>query len=65
MPDLRVVQFSKPETFLDAVRPYDDSFMNFPVGSLLDSLDPANPRTKDRTVQYRTLLAVYKGDDLM
>ncbi|KAJ3522736.1 hypothetical protein NM688_g8831 [Phlebia brevispora] len=65
MPDIRVVRFDEPRAFLDAVKDYDDSFMNFSLGALLDSLEPANPRGKEQPATSRTLLAVYKGEQLI
>lgn len=64
MSDLRVVRFQDAQTFLEAVKPYDDSFMNFALGSVLDSLSPARA-SLSHTKSYRTLLAVYKGDKLL
>ncbi|KAF7799554.1 hypothetical protein EIP86_010791 [Pleurotus ostreatoroseus] len=65
MADLRAVHFAEPEAFLDALKAYDDSFMNFALGSLLDSMNPAYPHSHDRSTISRTLLAVYKGDQLL
>ena len=65
MADFRAVHFAKPEAFLDALKAYDDSFMNFALGSLLDSMNPAYPHSHDRSTISRTLLAVYKGDQLL
>ena len=64
MTEIRVVTFKDPETFLQTVQSYDDSFMNFALGSLLDRIDPARPGGPP-TKQDRTLLAVYKGDNLL
>ena len=62
MTEIRVVTFKDPETFLQTVQSYDDSFMNFALGSLLDSMHPAQA---GKTTRYRTLLAVYKEDNLL
>ncbi|KAJ3542540.1 hypothetical protein NM688_g5960 [Phlebia brevispora] len=62
MSDIRVIHFQDPQAFLDAVKQYDDSFMNFALGSLLDSLNSENSLAKDQPATYRTLLAAYKGD---
>lgn len=65
MANLRAVHFAEPKAFLDALKTYDDSFMNFALGSLLDSMDPAYPHSQNSSAISRTLLAVYKGDQLL
>ncbi|KAJ3521308.1 hypothetical protein NM688_g9032 [Phlebia brevispora] len=65
MSDIRVVHFQEPQAFLDAVKHYDDSFMNFSLGTLLDSLDPDNSREERQPATCWTLLAVYRGGKLI
>lgn len=65
MADLRVAQFTDPEDFLDAVNLVDHSFMNFALGSVLDSMDPAEIEVLELTSASRTLLVVYKGEHVL
>ncbi|KAL6298425.1 hypothetical protein BKA93DRAFT_744153 [Sparassis latifolia] len=66
MSALRLVQFDRPADFLEAMKQYDDSSLNFTLGSLLDNMDDNlqfsqahwGPKT-------RILLSVYRGDDLI
>lgn len=66
MPGLRLVTFTELDAYVAACAPFDDSFMNFPFGTLLDSIDPGNATLLPKTdPSPRTLLAVYDGDQLM
>ncbi len=65
MVDLRVVHFLDPEAFVDAVKPFDDTYMNFALGGVLNSMKPGHPLANDRSADARTLLAVYKGEKLL
>ena len=63
METVNVVHYTNPGEFFSALKSYDDAFMNFALGSLLDSLDSTH-RQPQETVD-RVLLAVYKGDQLL
>ncbi len=65
MEKIRVTNFTNPQEFLDAVKSHDDSFMNFAIGSLLDSLDEASARARMLTTNHRTLICVHKGEKLL
>jgi hypothetical protein len=65
MPDFRLVTFSNPNELVEACATFDDSFMNFPFGSLLDSLDASNRHVSQIDPSDRTLLAIYEANDLM
>ncbi|EKM55282.1 uncharacterized protein PHACADRAFT_208796 [Phanerochaete carnosa HHB-10118-sp] len=65
MANLRVVGFSNPYEFLEAVKGNDDSFMNFPLGALMDSMDEQQIRVRNITEDSRTLVGVYDGDALV
>ncbi|PSR77650.1 hypothetical protein PHLCEN_2v7840 [Hermanssonia centrifuga] len=65
MEKIRVTNFTNPQEFLDAVKSHDDSFMNFAIGSLLDSLDEASARARMLTTNHRTLICVHKGKKLL
>lgn len=66
MPKYRVVTYSDPQDFVDACKPFDDSFLNFTLGSLLDSLNSANLTAKGADTSHtdRTMIAVFNGDQL-
>lgn len=62
----RLVDFRNPDDFIEAVKNYDDSFMNFALGALLDSVNPSQAAAQARWGGGpRTLLAIYRGDDLL
>lgn len=62
----RLVHFVNPDDFVQATAKHDDSFMNFSVGALLDSLDPNLAKAHERWGGgSRTLLGVYRGAELM
>ena len=68
MTDLRVVHFTEIPAFFDAVKSYDDGFMNFALGTLYNRLEPGFSKDgnwEQSTASQRVILAVYKGDDLM
>ena len=68
MENLRVDHFTEVEPFLDLLKQYDDSFMNFMFGTLLDRLNPEFYQSKDICLAestQRTLLAVLTGDNLL
>ena len=57
MTNIRTVKFDSPNAFLEATKPWDDSFMNFCVGAVSDRIG------QDAATIH--LLAVYRGDDLL
>ena len=66
MVSVQVVRYGSALEFVDAVRAYDTSSLNFSLGSLLDHLDATqaqsqNQQDKDKQV----LLAVFKGTNLV
>ena len=63
--DLRVVQFPDLDAFLQVLQPHDDSFLNFVYGALLDSRDPSRTGKWKGVLPFYTLLAVYRGDELL
>lgn len=66
MSGLRVVHFKDPIDFLNAMEPYDDNSMNFALGSLLDNMDETQRLSQAHWgSQTRTLLAVFRGDELL
>ncbi|EKM55283.1 uncharacterized protein PHACADRAFT_208797 [Phanerochaete carnosa HHB-10118-sp] len=60
----RVVGFSNPYEFLEAVKSSDDSLMNLSLGALMDSMDEQQIRVRNITEDSRTLVGVYDGDVL-
>lgn len=65
MSDFRLVQFTSPQDFLDAVQAYDEGFMNFPIGVLLDSMNETQIKARKLKNTPRILLAVYAGEAIM
>ncbi|KAI0703558.1 hypothetical protein BC835DRAFT_1262716 [Cytidiella melzeri] len=71
MSNFRLRTFSEPEQYAQACIGFDDSFMNFPLGSLLDSMSPINTVDGGDQLQttveqsLRILLAVYKAEQLI
>lgn len=66
MTDLRIVNWSNPDEFVKATSGYDDSWMNFAIGALLDSLDSGQIKSHVRWgPAERTLVGVYRGDQLL
>lgn len=65
MSDLRVVQFTDPHAFVNPVVPYDDYFMNFGLGSVMDSLNPSHPKAQDHAPGTRVMFAVVHGEALV
>ncbi|OCH92130.1 hypothetical protein OBBRIDRAFT_727453 [Obba rivulosa] len=64
--NLRVVHFEDAQLFVDAVKEYDDSSLNFTFGSLLDNMDDTQSRSQARWgPKDRVLLGVYQGDNLL
>ena len=62
MSTFRVVKFSNPLEFVEALRDKDDSFLNFPLGTFLDSFDPHH---HDATKTSRLQWAIYKDNEVM
>jgi len=60
---LRLVHFQNPDDFLEATKNFDDSYMNFAVGALLDSQDTSQPHAHWGGGP-RTLLGIHRGDDV-
>ncbi|KAI0762549.1 hypothetical protein C8Q74DRAFT_1290988 [Fomes fomentarius] len=68
MEHLHFVRFSDPKALLDATKQYDDSFMNFCRGSLLDYLsNPNKSQGPEDNLEDKPayLLAIYRGDNLL
>ena len=65
MTDFHLVHFPSPEGFLEALRKYDDGFMNLPIGVLLDSIAEARAKARKPDSTPKTLLAVYQGDAIV
>ncbi|KAI0094063.1 hypothetical protein BDY19DRAFT_920550 [Irpex rosettiformis] len=68
LPVFRLVTFTEPEQYIEACTPFDDSFMNFPLGTLLDSIDPRNATLfvdDEADPSMRIMLAVYNADQLV
>lgn len=67
MAQFRVVQVSNPRELLEKAvrRGYDDSFINFPLGSLADSLDEQQAEVRKLTDASRVVFAVYDDDALV
>ncbi|CAL1705630.1 unnamed protein product [Somion occarium] len=66
MSDYQLVNFTNPDDFVEATKKYDDCWMNFAFGALMDSLDASQAEGQRRWgPQERTLVAVYKGDSLL
>ena len=63
--ELRVVQFTDPRAFADALLPYDDFHMNFGLGFVLDSLNPSHPKANDFAPETRRMFGVYWGEDVV
>lgn len=66
MSSLRLVRFEDPSDFVDSLRDYDTSAMNFCLGSLLDFINDS--QDKPKAIQdsgARIMLAVYKENELM
>lgn len=65
--NVKVVQFTDPQAFLEAIdlKKHDDSFMNFSLGSLMDSLDPIHIVSRNIEPGSRILLGVYERDKLV
>ncbi|TFK78392.1 hypothetical protein K466DRAFT_507347 [Polyporus arcularius HHB13444] len=61
--DLRFVRFADPHAFLEATKQFDDSFMNFCIGSLHDFI--RSPRYAAANPPPTYLFAIYRGDDLL
>ena len=60
---LRLVRFDDPYAFLEATKQFDDSFMNFCIGSLRDHLSGPKDANDDASPVY--LFGVYQEDDLL
>ena len=65
MAELRLVHFTDPKGFLEAVKTSDHSFFNFTLGQVLDSLDEEQIKVRKLTEASTTLLGVYEADVLM
>lgn len=66
MSSLQVVNWTNPDDFITATSDHDDSWMNFAIGAILDSLDPGQAESQRRWGPVeRTLVGVYKGDQLL
>ncbi|KAK7694003.1 hypothetical protein QCA50_003579 [Cerrena zonata] len=66
MSGLRIVNWTNHDEFVKATSGYDDSWMNFAIGALLDSLDPGQVKSQARWgPAERTLVGLYRGDQLL
>ena len=63
MSGLRVLRFDDPHAYLESTKDYDDSFMNYGIGSLRDFLSGAPTRQVPDIPTY--IFAIYQGDDLL
>ena len=63
--ELRVVQFTDPRAFANALLPYDDFHMNFGLGFVLDSLNPSHPKARDFAPETRRMFGVYRGEGVV
>ena len=71
--DLRAVQYTDPRAFVEAAATYDDYFMNFGLGFVMDSLHPAHPvniggeedKETAPVLGKRVMFAVFSGDSLL
>ncbi|TCD70936.1 hypothetical protein EIP91_000842 [Steccherinum ochraceum] len=64
----RLVHFHDQDDFLNATRPYDDGYMNYIVGTVLDNADqsPAGVNARERWGGGpQAFLGVYRGDELV
>ncbi|KAI0735701.1 hypothetical protein C8Q76DRAFT_610063 [Earliella scabrosa] len=71
MDGLRFVQFTDAASFLEATKEYDDSFMGYSIGTLLDELDsdglsetPSSSEKGSTLTGPVPLFAIYRGDEL-
>ena len=60
MTDIRVVRYDDVDSFLEAIRRFDDSLVNFCLGALYDL--KGQPQKVPPTTHF---LAVYRGDELL
>lgn len=65
MSGFRLVQFTCPQDFLHAVQAYDEGFMNFPIGVLLDSMNEIQITARKLKNTPRMLLAIYAGEAIV
>ncbi|KIP12356.1 hypothetical protein PHLGIDRAFT_331622 [Phlebiopsis gigantea 11061_1 CR5-6] len=65
MSNLHLVQFRTPQEFLQAVEAHDDAFLNWSVGSLLESTDQVQIKMRKLKGIPKILLAVYENDALI
>ncbi|KAI0719094.1 acyl-CoA N-acyltransferase [Cerioporus squamosus] len=63
-PELRFVRFDDPHAFLEATKQFDDSFMNFCIGSLYDYVGSPQYAAVNAS-QPAHLFAIYRGDQLL
>ena len=63
MSNLRFLRFDDPRTYLETTKGYDDSFMNFGIGSLWDFLSGISSRQLPDIPTY--VFAIYRGEDLL
>lgn len=65
MTEFRLVQFTSPHDFLEALQAYDDGFMNFSIGPLLDCMDEKKIKARKLKNIPKTLIAVYDGNTVV
>ena len=63
MADLRFVRFDDPHAFLQESKKFDDSYMNFGLGSLYDFVNGLSTRVF-ADVPLR-IFTIYRGEELL
>lgn len=65
--ELKIVRFTDPQAFLEAIdlKKHDDSYLNFSLGSLMDSLNPVQISSRNIEPGSRIMLGVYEGGELV
>ena len=62
----RLVHFTNPDDFVAATKKHDDSFMNFALGALLDSMNKDLEKSNERWGGGpRTLVGVFRDEVLV
>ncbi|TFK78393.1 hypothetical protein K466DRAFT_657146 [Polyporus arcularius HHB13444] len=65
--ELRFVRFENPQEFLEATKRYDESFMNFSLGSIYDYVSRSQSTAADpsKSAVPVYLVAIYRRDELL
>ena len=64
MEDLRYVHIADPRVFLEATKDFDDSFMNFSIGTMTDYLARRRPDQEDEPDAFY-FSTISKGEQLL